>query len=617
MPSEHPAIRVENILECVPFAFVTDRKGHIIRLGRYLSRNHPYLAGQRYDEAFAVEQGKRALQNLIDCSGPIDARMLKERVELHLRTDDGLALVGSLLPLDGDAGGAVFIGTIAPSLISRVTDFGLTVSDFAPFDVAADLAMMAQVNDAALKDMRLLNEGLTTARDAAVAATKKMEMVALVDALSGLGNRAAFQRLEGGSSCDAVNPEEVTSLLLIDVDNFKPVNDHYGHAAGDELIHWIGKSISASLKDNASAYRLGGDEFAVLFNSMTPHQACQVASEIVQAISRTFIIGGRRIAVTASGGLASRMFGVNDVEGLYRAADIALHDAKRSGRAQLQTFTARLGRRELENKLLERDLFEAVDAEDFEIWVQPLFDLQTGELWGGEALVRWWNRRLDCHIPPDVFVPIAEQYGLISKIDLLVFSRIVAQRKAIGGKACRVCWSTNLSPITIRSPELRRSLRDILRKQGPLCVPLTIEITESAIGRETNRIRTTLRAIRQMGMELAIDDFGAGQTSLSLLNSLPITRLKLDRSLIEKIDTDERSEMIVCSIVKLAHELGLRVTAEGIERQSQADRLVHMGPMKAQGYLFARPMPLQEFVDYIEASDGTLSCEVVGKRSIS
>lgn len=605
MSIESAGIRVDSILECVPFSFVLDGEGRIVRLGGYLAAHCPEIVGKRYDEAFTLVQGARALERLVNgCAEETRSSIAKERIEVQLSQIRGLSLVGSLLPLAEDVGGGVFIGTIAPSLIGKVTQLGLTMSDFAPFDVAADLAMMAQVNDAALKDMRLLNENLMAARDEAVAARKKVEAIALVDALSGLSNRAAFKRLEeedakAGSSALA----KASSLMLIDIDNFKPVNDHYGHAAGDELIHWVGKAIRDCVKDRARAFRLGGDEFAVVFSEPTAHQACQIAGEVMQAINRTFIVGGRNISIRASAGFASRMFGVSDVEALYRAADIALHDAKRSGRSKLQMFTARLGRRELENKLLERDLIEAIESEeDLETWVQPLFDLQTGELWGGEALVRWWNRRLERHIPPSVFVPIAEQYGIVSKVDLLVFSRIVAQRQVLGGKACQISWSTNFSPLTIQRHDLRQLLRTALRKQGPLCVPLTIEITESAIGRETERIGATLRAIREMGIELAMDDFGAGQTSLAQLTRLPITRLKLDRSLVEKIDNDERSEMIAQSIVKLAHELGLRVTAEGIERQSQADRLARMGPMKAQGFLFARPMPLDEFSEYIEAN---------------
>lgn len=611
MSNESVGIRVESLLQCVPFSFMLDGDGRIARLGDYFATRHPELAGRRYDEAFTVIQGARALERVIGGAVAGAARPVWERIELQQEHASGLRLVGSLLPL-APKGGAMFIGTIAPSQIGQVTQLGLTVSDFAPFDVAADLAMMAQVNDAALKDMRLLNERLVAARDEAVAARKSMEAIALVDTLSGLGNRAAFQRKEEESACAAKQAPQASSLLLIDIDNFKPVNDNYGHAVGDELIHWIGNTLRSAVKDEAEAFRLGGDEFAVLFVGKTSHQACQIAGEIMQAINRTFIIGDRRIAVSASAGLASRMFGINDIEGLYRAADIALHDAKRTGRARLQTFTAGLGRRELESKLLERDLFEAVDAEDFEIWVQPLFDLQTGELWGGEALVRWWNRRLERLIPPDVFIPIAEQYGLVSTIDLMVFSRIVAQRQSMGGKACQISWSINLSPLTIQRPDLRQRLRAVLRQQGPLCVPLTIEITEGVIGRETERIGANLRAIRAMGMEVAIDDFGAGQTSMSQLTRLPITRLKLDRSLVEKIDNDERAEMIAQSIVKLAHELGLRVTAEGIERQSQADRLACMGPMKAQGFLFARPMPLAEFAAYIEASSDGQCCAATG-----
>jgi len=587
-------VRLETMLDCCPFSFVLS-DGRLTRLGRYFAERHPEIGGARFEEAFTLIGGSREMRRLVGAPTqhpPPDS--FKERVELRLRAGDGMHVVGSFLPLERREEGILFIGTLSPKQIAKVTDYGLMLSDFGPLDVSADFAMMAQVNEAVLKDTRLLNERLAAARDEAVWARKKVEAVALVDSLSGLANRAAFQQvLDAGGRDAAVS----RSLLLIDIDNFKPVNDHYGHAVGDLLIKSLGNRIGEAMDGNAEAYRIGGDEFAVIFNELTPYQAKYRAAEVMHAVQAEHCIQDKRISVNASGGLASRMFGLSDLESLYKAADIALYEAKRSRNTKLQIYTTGMGRRSLEKKLLERDLIEAVRRAELEVFVQPQFDLGSGALAGGEALARWWNRRLQRYVPPGVFIPIAENYGFVSQIDLFVLATVLRQQNALDHSAKVVTWSTNVSPLTVGHEDLAQRMRQLMDEHGAPTAPIEIEVTESTILNEADAIGTVLRAVRAMGIEVAIDDFGAGQTSLSHLTRLPITRMKLDRSLIERIDKDERAEMIARSIVALAQELGLHVTAEGIERPSQAELLRRMGPMRVQGFFYAKPMPMAEFVE--------------------
>ena len=592
------AICVETLLGCWPFSFVLSGEGRLTRLGRYFAKHHPDLAGARYEDVFILIESSGVSRAPV-VGAPTDstrADQCKERVEMRLRSGGDMHIVGTFLPLERGEG-ALFVGTLSPKQIAKVTDYGLTMSDFGPFDVSADFAMMAQVNEAVLKDTRLLNESLATARDEAVRARKKIEGVALVDSLSGLANRAAFQQVLDGPMQDAAVP---CSLLLIDIDNFKPVNDHYGHAVGDLLIKSLGERIGQATDGNADPYRIGGDEFAVIFHGLSPNQTRRRAADVMGAVQSPHCIQDKRITVNASGGLASRMLGLNDLESLYKAADIALYEAKRSKGTKLQIFTKGMGRRELEKKVLERDLMEAVRAGELEVFVQPLFDLGTGRLAGGEALARWWNRRLQQYVPPDAFIPIAENYGFVSQIDLLVFATVLRQQKALGNSARAVIWCTNMSPFTIGQEDLAHRIKEIMEQHGAPTAPIEIEVTESAILSEAEAIGPALHAIRSMGIDAAIDDFGAGQTSLSHLTSLPITRLKLDRSLVERIDKDDRADMIARSIVALAQELGLRVTAEGIERITQAERLRRMGPMTVQGFLYAHPMPMTEFMALLE-----------------
>lgn len=589
------AISVEIMLDCCPFSFVVS-EGRVTRLGRYLAKANPTLAGARLEDAFAAPNGAP--------SALLSNR--RHRIELQLRSG-GMVLVGAFLPIGQVGADCLFVGTLSPMQIAKVSDYGLTMSDFGPFDVSADFAMMAQVNEAVLKDTRLLNERLAAAHDEAVRAREKIEAVALVDTLSGLANRAAFQHLLDEPLLDAAP----RSLLLLDVDDFKPVNDQYGHAVGDLLIKSIGCCIGEAITANARAFRVGGDEFAVVFRNLAPQEAKQRATGVMRAVQQPHTVQDKRISVSASGGLACRMAALNDLEGLYKAADIALYEAKRSNCSKLQVFSARMGRRELDKKLLERDLIEAVRKGELDVFVQPQYRLDTNELTGGEALARWWNRRLQRYVPPAVFIPIAEAYGLVSQIDLMVFAAVLREQRTMGEAAGSITWCSNLSPVTIAQADLISRVQMLVAEHGPLRAPTEIEITESAILSETAGTRTTLQGICALGISIAIDDFGAGQTSLSHLSRLPVSRMKLDRSLVEKIDRDERAQTIARSIVQLAHELGLSVTAEGIERPSQAERLQRMGPMTAQGFLYSEPVPMVDFVARVYAK------ECGGARAVS
>lgn len=574
-------INIDTILKTCPLTFAVHGDGNIFRLGAFFGRRFPEMQGRRFSDVF---------ETAAPSPGEHASSANEERLELCLRAAQGLHIVGTFLPFAaGD--GSLFVGTISPRHIAHVTEYGLTVSDFAPFDVSADFAMMAQVNEAVLQDTRVLNDSLIVAHDEAVQARKKIEAIALVDSLSGLANRHAFQQVLTGRTRQSKG--EAASLLLIDIDGFKPVNDRYGHAIGDELIKSIGARVAQSAAGSV-CYRIGGDEFAVLLKGMTAQQTRRCAQRIMQTVQLPHRVDGRRIVVTASGGLARSMAGLSDMEYLYHAADIALYEAKRSPKRKLQSFSSEMGRRELQSTLLERDLIEAIERQDLEVFVQPQFDILTGELSSGEALARWWNARLKRYIPPSDFIPIAERLGLVSQIDLFVFQTIVREQRTLGALGSSLAWSTNLSPLTLADGLLNR-LSAILDTNGPLIAPVEVEITESALLSECSHISSTLRGIRDLGIEVAIDDFGAGQTSLSHLSRIPITRLKLDRSLIERIDTNKRAATVVSSIVRLAHDLGLHVTAEGIERTTQQQILRSMAPLRVQGFLYAKPMQLRQF----------------------
>jgi diguanylate cyclase (GGDEF)-like protein len=606
MTDNSASICASDVLELCPFSFILDAAGRISALGSYYARRHPEMYGLQFEEAFALVGGGARTRQCLDNPGAFrsSAAELKERVELQLREGDGLKVVGAFFQMVERQSGLIFIGTVSPQSISQVIDLGLTVSDFAPFDTSADFVMMAQVNEAVLKDTRRLNERYAAARNVAVAAHRRLESVALVDALSGLGNRLAFQRALNSCASQA-NPQRPYCLMLLDIDDFKPVNDQHGHAIGDLLIRSIGERMKRGIDRNMQAFRIGGDEFAVLCPWTTPEEARRRADHVLQQLNVPHVIHGKTIEVTTSVGIAGRLPGTNDAERVYKAADIALYAAKRSSSDKLKVFTPAMGRQELDRKLLERDLVEAIETRQLHVDVQPLFDLQTGRLWGGEALARWWNRRLQRFVPPAEFIPIAEEYRLIAKIDLFVLEQMLAAQKAFCNGSRQLSWSTNLSALTLGMPDLLSRLRELRARFGVPCCPVELEITESAIFPNGSATADLLKSMRDMKLGIAIDDFGAGQTSIAHLTALPISRLKLDRSLLDSIDSDARSEKIVGSIVALARQLGLRVTAEGIERASQASKLRRMGPILVQGYLYARPMPLPDYLAYLRSYSST------------
>lgn len=603
MASETATVGVNNILACCPFSFVVDGAGRLSGLGKYFVKMHPEIAGLRFSEAFRI-LGREGASHafLANPAGAIgSAAIARERVELQVREEGGLHIVGTFLPFLREQDGVIFVGTVSPRDIAAVIDHGLTMSDFGPFDTSADYAMMAHVNEAVLTDTRILNERLAAARDEAVVARRKIEAIALVDALSGLGNRTAFQQVLADCTAEAIaHPDKQCSLLLIDIDAFKPINDHYGHAIGDMLIKSIGERINSTIDGSAVAFRIGGDEFAVLFSFVEPQEARRRAEQLLRVVRAPHVIQEKSIPVDVSGGMAGRQAAINDGESLYKAADIALYAAKRAAGRKLRVFNAAMGRRELNKKLLERDLVEAIERQELQVAVQPLFDLRTGALWGGEALARWWNPRLQRYVPPNQFIRIAEEFRLVAEIDLFVLETMLQAQRAFCDGTRQLSWSTNLSALTLEMKDLLPRIGELLQRYGPPRCPIELEITESAIFPNGAATSDVLKSMREMKLGVAIDDFGAGQTSVSHLTQVPITRLKLDRSLLEEIDTNARAEKIVRSIVALAHELGLRVTAEGIERTTQVDKLRRMGATLVQGYLYARPMPLADYIAFVQ-----------------
>ncbi len=421
-------------------------------------------------------------------------------------------------------------------------------------------------------------------------ARRQIEHMARHDPLTGLGNRTLFAetwaRLMNG---DESHPT-VGAMIALDLDHFKLVNDDYGHGVGDMLLQEVADRIQSGLEQNATSFRIGGDEFAVVIEKPDSGECLAVANRLVGLISQPFLIGDLTLTIGCSAGIASMPDDGSTIDDLQRAADVALYQVKRNGRSGVAHFDPAQEREMSERRRLELDLRRAVSEESFTLVYQPQLDLQTGLTTGMEALIRWENKRLGRMVPPSQFIPIAESCGLITLIDLWVIRTAVERmRSFIDAGIERPYTSINLSPISLAREEIVSQLIHALERH---CVPpklLEVEITESVAITEKELVGKTLLAIQKAGIKVAIDDFGAGQTSLAYIQALPINRVKIDRSIISGIGQDESTHAIVASIRDLCGRLGLQLTAEGIETAEQWEELRALGAIEGQGFYLGHP----------------------------
>lgn len=457
------------------------------------------------------------------------------------------------------------------------------------------IVAMSPWNDAHAVPERML--ALTDVTSLTVA-RRQIEHMARHDPLTGLGNRTLFAetwaRLINGDE----SHRTVGAMIALDLDHFKLVNDDYGHGVGDLLLRDVADRIQSGLGRNATAFRLGGDEFAVVIGKPASGESLTVANALVDLLSQPFPIGDLTLTIGCSAGIASMPADGRTIDDLQRAADVALYQVKRNGRSGVAHFDPAQEREMSERRRLELDLRRAVAEESFTLVYQPQFDLQTGRTTGMEALIRWENKRLGRMVPPSEFIPIAESCGLITLIDLWVIRTAVEGMRAfIDAGIEHPHTSINLSPLSLTCEEI---VVQLIRALGRHRVPpelLEIEITESLAISEKELVGKTLLAIQKAGIKVAIDDFGAGQTSLAYIQALPINRVKIDRSIINGIGRDDSTHAIVASILDLCGRLGLKLTAEGIETAEQWEELRGLGAIEGQGFYLGHPEAPEVLLD--------------------
>ncbi|MEA2497572.1 MAG: hypothetical protein QOJ29_5483, partial [Thermoleophilaceae bacterium] len=433
--------------------------------------------------------------------------------------------------------------------------------------------------------------------------SRELERRVNEDVLTGLVTRTAFvdvlrQRLEQMSPL---------AVLFIDLDDFKKVNDTLGHTVGDELLASVADRLRHGSRDSDLVARFGGDEFAVMLSGVSPADAVQVGQRMLNQLKAPFALCGRTITVRASAGLAvSNGNPVIDVEGriveLMRQADLAMYSTKAERTHGITVFHEGMQSAMMDRLSLESDLHRALGTDAMCVAYQPIVDLGADDIVGVEALLRWRHPTRG-QIPPSSFIPVAEQTGMIVPLTLWVVRQACMQlREWDDAPTTRgLAVAINISGRLVVEPGIGSAIARELFHAGVDPHRVVLEITESLLMEDRPQAIQTLCQLRALGMRLSVDDFGTGYSSLSRLNTLPIDEVKIDQSFIAQLGDDGPGDTIVRATIAMAHGLGLRVVAEGVETAYQLESLRDMSCDEAQGYLFGRPVSAEDVGDAITA----------------
>ncbi|MET0546221.1 MAG: EAL domain-containing protein, partial [Caulobacterales bacterium] len=409
------------------------------------------------------------------------------------------------------------------------------------------------------------------------------------DALTNLPNRVLFrERVEAILKRDSEAP---FAILLFDLDEFKGVNDTLGHSIGDKLLQHVARRIQQCLPQGALAARLGGDEFAIILDRPDVEEVVTpLVERIVQDVRLPFDIEGHQILIGASVGISVAPRDGSDPDRLLKNADLALYAAKGRGRGVHQFFEPSMDRHLQERRNLEFELRGAISRGELCVHYQPLVTLETGKIAGCEALVRWTHPKRG-QIPPGVFIPVAEDTGLIAAIGQFVL-RQACQDAVLWPSEAKV--AVNLSPIQFKSCNVLETVLQALAASGLPPHRLELEITEALLLEKDSSVLSTLNSLRALGVGLSMDDFGTGYSSLSYLRNFPFTKIKIDQSFVRDLRASANSQAIVQAILSLGASFGMKVIAEGVEHAEDAAYLSALGCQEGQGYYFSKPKPAAE-----------------------
>jgi len=425
---------------------------------------------------------------------------------------------------------------------------------------------------------------------------EKLHYMAFHDTLTGLHNRQGFRELLH-SAIEAMRTTDIEpALLFIDLDAFKSVNDMYGHGIGDKLLSTVADRLKELVGPDTSVCRLGGDEFAVVTQFPDqPAKSMALADKIVEHMNMPFVIEGNSLCIGASCGVARASQFKQDLDGLIKAADLAMYHAKSKGRCGAVLFENRMHEEQEERRSLELDLRYAIQNSELEVFYQPLINVVSNKISGFEALVRWPHKTRGI-MSPDSFIPLAEEIGLITKLGNWVLRR-ACQEATTWPSHIKV--AVNLSPNQFKNDSLLPTLVNVLATTGLNPNRLELEITESALLDSGNRTIKILESIQELGVGISMDDFGTGYSPLSYLQDFKFDKIKIDKCFVQGMDENISDKAIVEAIVKLSNSIGMSTTAEGIETEKQLECVTQRGCTEGQGYLFSRPLTSEDTAQYI------------------
>jgi len=433
-------------------------------------------------------------------------------------------------------------------------------------------------------------------------AEERIRHMAHHDALTGLPNRRMFMDRLVQVLARSKRDGTTVAVLCLDLDRFKHVNDLGGHAAGDELLRQVAKRLADSSRTEDTVARLGGDEFAVIQVGVAhPDGPGIMAERMVKAIGRPFDLGGQQTMIGTSIGIALHPGDGEEGEDLVRAADTALYRAKEAGRGTFRFFEAEMDVRLQERRLLERDLRQALAEEQLRVHYQPLADCGGGKIVGFEALVRWTHHERG-PISPVQFIPLAEECGLIMPLGAWVMRR--ACTDAATWPADKLV-AVNLSPAQFRHADLAKEILAVLKETGLPPERLELEITESLLIDDPDRVLATLMVLKEAGVRISLDDFGTGYSSLSYLQRFPFDKIKIDRSFVSQMEKNADSMSIIRAVIALGKSLRIKVTAEGVESATQLNLLQQENCDLVQGYLLGKPMAKEDLGSLLSTASAT------------
>ncbi len=415
------------------------------------------------------------------------------------------------------------------------------------------------------------------------------------DPLTGLPNRRLFEDRLEIALAQAHRYRHRVALIFVDLDRFKQVNDGFGHAAGDELLKAVAERLGHSVREGDTVARLGGDEFTLLLPGI--HYAEDLAAisrKLVESLRKPFRLQGREVHVTASGGISLYPEDGEDGEALLKSADTAMYRAKERGRDSFQLFSSAMFEKAVERRSLEDSLRKALDRQELTLHYQPCLQLATGRVTGVEALLRWQRPELGVMAPKE-FMALAEFTGVMLSVGPWVLETACRQAREWQRRGSRgLRLMVNLSAHELQQDDLVVHVEKALAASGLAPDSLHLEIPEGYAMQDLARTITTLRALRSVGVHLAIDGFGTGFTSLAHLRQLPVDTLKIDLSFVRGATTDADDASVVTAVIAVAHSLGLRVVAQGVETEAQVALLRSLGCDEVQGFLWSPPVPPEE-----------------------